>query len=105
MKEVCYVSIFSHAKVGKRGFVQVYFMNAYTFYFSFTVIRSKKNELIKVIKTCMDCMGFIHVTTVTPSPPMEQHMSDLYNSIFYCRTTRSVAQVAYLIETSSLVKT
>ena len=69
MKEVCYVSIFSHAKIGKRELVQVYFMNAYTFYFSFSVIRSKNNELMKVTKTCVGCMGFIYLTTVTPPHP------------------------------------
>lgn len=52
-----------------RRLVRADVMTAHTVYFSFGVRRSKKNELMKVTKTCVDCMGFIYVTMVTPPHP------------------------------------
>lgn len=85
MKQVCYVSIFSHAKTGKRELVRVYLMNAYTFYFSFSVIRAKENELMKVTKTCVGRVGFVycphHGTAHVRS--MEQHLLFWNNTEFH----------------------
>lgn len=77
------LSLILSAILSKKGLIQVYLIDAYTFYFSFRVLLDlkKKKKLIKATMSCMDFIKFIYVTMVTAFPPIE-HMSDLCTRIF-----------------------